>query len=73
MAGLPPVYIVSAARTPIGSFLGSLSSLSATQLGSHAIKGRASTLYPPFDALGETVANSTAPNSCRRACAANQA
>ncbi|KAL2158036.1 hypothetical protein VTH06DRAFT_4846 [Thermothelomyces fergusii] len=38
MAGLPPVYIVSAARTPIGSFLGSLSSLSATQLGSHAIK-----------------------------------
>ncbi|KAL3958413.1 hypothetical protein ACCO45_006575 [Purpureocillium lilacinum] len=39
MAGLPPVYIVSAARTPIGSFLGSLSSLSATQLGSSAIKG----------------------------------
>lgn len=39
MANLPPVYIVSAARTPIGSFLGSLSSLSAVQLGSHAIKG----------------------------------
>jgi acetyl-CoA C-acetyltransferase len=39
MSGLPPVYIVSAARTPIGSFLGSLSSLSATQLGSVAIKG----------------------------------
>jgi acetyl-CoA C-acetyltransferase len=39
MAGLPPVYIVSVARTPVGSFLGSLSSLSATQLGSHAIKG----------------------------------
>jgi acetyl-CoA C-acetyltransferase len=39
MAGLPPVYIVSAARTPVGSFLGSLSSLSATQLGSEAIKG----------------------------------
>ncbi|RYO90460.1 hypothetical protein DL766_004260 [Monosporascus sp. MC13-8B] len=38
MANLPPVYIVSAARTPVGSFLGSLSSLSATQLGSHAIK-----------------------------------
>lgn len=36
---LPPVYIVSAARTPVGSFLGSLSSLTATQLGSHAIKG----------------------------------
>ncbi|KAK5988447.1 Acetyl-CoA acetyltransferase [Cladobotryum mycophilum] len=39
MAGLPPVYIISAARTPIGSFLGSLSSLSATELGSIAIKG----------------------------------
>ncbi len=33
------VVIVSAARTPIGSFMGSLSSLSATQLGSAAIKG----------------------------------
>ncbi|EMR67906.1 erg10, acetyl-CoA C-acetyltransferase [Eutypa lata] len=38
MSGLPSVYIVSAARTPVGSFLGSLSSLSATDLGSHAIK-----------------------------------
>jgi acetyl-CoA C-acetyltransferase len=33
------VYIISAARTPIGSFGGSLTSLSATQLGSIAIKG----------------------------------
>lgn len=33
------VVIVSAVRTPIGSFGGSLSSLSATQLGSTAIKG----------------------------------
>jgi acetyl-CoA C-acetyltransferase len=32
------VYIVSAKRTPIGSFGGALSSLSATQLGAHAIK-----------------------------------
>ncbi|RKF75149.1 Acetyl-CoA acetyltransferase [Golovinomyces cichoracearum] len=32
------VYIVSAVRTPIGSFLGSLSSLSATELGGLAIK-----------------------------------
>ncbi|KAG9232423.1 putative acetyl-CoA acetyltransferase [Amylocarpus encephaloides] len=39
MASVPPVYIVSAARTPVGSFLGSLSSLSATQLGGLAIKG----------------------------------
>ena len=33
------VYIVSAARTPVGMFQGSLSGLSATQLGSHVIKG----------------------------------
>ncbi len=33
------VYIVSAVRTPIGSFGGSLSSLTAIQLGSAAIKG----------------------------------
>ncbi|KAJ4400806.1 erg10, acetyl-CoA C-acetyltransferase [Didymella pomorum] len=38
MSSLPPVYIVSAARTPTGMFLGSLASLSAIQLGSHAIK-----------------------------------
>ena len=33
------VYILSAVRTPIGSFGGSLKSLSATQLGAIAIKG----------------------------------
>ncbi|KAK2877028.1 hypothetical protein FQN49_001478 [Arthroderma sp. PD_2] len=38
MSSRPPVYIVSAARTPVGSFLGSLSTLTAPQLGAHAIK-----------------------------------
>lgn len=33
------VVIVSAARTPVGSFMGSLSSIPATKLGSVAIKG----------------------------------
>ena len=33
------VYIVSAARTPIGSFLGVFSNVSATDLGATAIKG----------------------------------
>jgi acetyl-CoA C-acetyltransferase len=33
------VYVVSAVRTPIGSFGGSLSSLSAIQLGAIAVKG----------------------------------
>ena len=38
MAPPQPVYIVSAARTPVGCFLGSLSSQTAIQLGAHAIK-----------------------------------
>jgi acetyl-CoA C-acetyltransferase len=33
------VYIVAAARTPMGSFMGTLSTIPATQLGSIAIKG----------------------------------
>ncbi|MBF8456031.1 acetyl-CoA C-acyltransferase [Kaistella sp. G5-32] len=33
------VFIVSAARTPMGSFMGSLSAVPATKLGSTAIKG----------------------------------
>jgi len=33
------VVIVSAVRTPIGSFMGSLSTVPATQLGAIAIKG----------------------------------
>ena len=36
---LKEVYIVSAVRTPIGSFMGGLSSIAATELGSVAIKG----------------------------------
>lgn len=38
------VVIVSAVRTPIGSFMGSLSSLTAVQLGSTAIKGALSSI-----------------------------
>lgn len=33
------VYIIAAARTPIGSFMGSLSTVEATKLGATAIKG----------------------------------
>ena len=39
MTSHAPVYIVSAARTPIGAFLGSLSSLAAPRLGAAAIEG----------------------------------
>ncbi len=38
MSDFKEVYIVSAVRTPIGSFGGALSTISATQLGAHAIK-----------------------------------
>ena len=33
------VFIVSAVRTPMGSFLGSLSTVPATKLGAVAVKG----------------------------------
>jgi acetyl-CoA C-acetyltransferase len=36
---LKNVVIVSAVRTPIGSFMGSLSTVSAPELGAAAIKG----------------------------------
>jgi acetyl-CoA C-acetyltransferase len=36
---LPPIYVVSAARTPIGAFLGSLASVRAPELGATAIRG----------------------------------
>ncbi len=39
MSSLPPVYIVSATRTPIGAFQGALSSVSAPKLGAAAIQG----------------------------------
>ncbi len=39
MSNSKAVYIVSAVRTPIGSFGGVLSSFTAIQLGSTAIKG----------------------------------
>jgi len=39
MPQLPPVYVVSAARTPIGSFLGTLSGVRAPDLGATAIRG----------------------------------
>ncbi|KAF9405594.1 erg10, acetyl-CoA C-acetyltransferase, partial [Podila epigama] len=39
MTNTNSVYIVAIARTPIGSFNGSLASFSATELGSLAIKG----------------------------------
>lgn len=47
------VYIVSAKRTPMGSFGGSLSSLSATKLGSIAISGALEAANVPADKVDE--------------------
>lgn len=42
---LSSVYIVAVKRTPIGSFLGKLSSLSAIKLGGIAIKGAMESIH----------------------------
>ena len=47
------MVIVSATRTPIGSFLGSLSSLPATELGSIAIQGAIEKAGFPKEAVKE--------------------
>jgi acetyl-CoA C-acetyltransferase len=47
------VYIISAARTPMGSFLGAFASIPATQLGSIAIKGALEKSSAPVDAIDE--------------------
>jgi len=49
------VVIVSAARTPIGSFLGSLSSVPATKLGAIAIKGALSKINLSADQVDEVI------------------
>ena len=51
---LNDVVIVSALRTPMGSFGGDLSSLSCTQLGSIAIKGAVNSLNP-LPNVGEVI------------------
>src|SRR5450755_1308686 len=48
-----PVYIVSAARTPVGAFLGSLSSVRAPDLGATAIKGALARAKLSPDQIGE--------------------
>jgi acetyl-CoA C-acetyltransferase len=50
---LPPVFIVSATRTPIGAYLGSLASLSAPQLGATAIKAALERAKISPDQVGE--------------------
>ena len=50
---LPSVYLVSATRTPIGSYLGSLSTLPAPRLGATAIRGAVERARLSPDAVDE--------------------
>jgi acetyl-CoA C-acetyltransferase len=49
------VVIVSAARTPIGSFMGALSTVSATHLGAAAIKGAIEKIYLDPNLVDEVI------------------
>lgn len=48
-------FIISAKRTPIGAFLGSLSTFTAPQLGSIAIKAAIDAAGLPLDAVSEVI------------------
>jgi acetyl-CoA C-acetyltransferase len=50
---LPPVYIASAVRTPIGAYLGSLASMRAPELGAVAIKAALERAKVAPDAVDE--------------------
>ena len=47
------VYIIAAVRTPIGAFMGGLSTISATELGSIAIKGAIEKSNLPINLIDE--------------------
>ena len=55
------VFIVGAARTPVGSFSGSLASLPATKLGAIAIKAALERAKVPADAVGEVIMGCVLP------------
>ena len=52
---MKPVYVLSAARTPIGKFGGSFASLSAADLGTVAAKAALERSGLPAGAVGETI------------------
>jgi acetyl-CoA C-acetyltransferase len=53
MASSSPVYVVSATRTPIGSYLGSLAALPAPRLGAVALAAAVERARVPLDAIDE--------------------
>jgi acetyl-CoA C-acetyltransferase len=52
---MPDAYLIAAARTPIGSFGGALASLTAPQLGAHAIRAAVERAGVPPEAVDQVV------------------
>jgi acetyl-CoA C-acetyltransferase len=50
-----PIYILGAARTPIGSFQGALAKQSAPELGAHAIQGALANAGAQGDEINEVI------------------
>ncbi|MFD3497931.1 acetyl-CoA C-acyltransferase [Streptomyces sp. NPDC058676] len=72
---MPGSVIVAGARTPIGKLMGGLSSLSAAELGAHAIRAALSAaLLDPADVeavvMGHVVQAGAGPNTARQAAVA---
>ena len=55
MAQLPPVYVVSARRTPIGAYLGVFADVAAPKLGAAAIKAALEGAKVPLDAVQQVL------------------
>jgi len=60
-------YIISAARTPMGSFGGSISGIAATHLGSVAIKGAAQKINLSPDLVDEVLMGQVVQANCGQA------
>ncbi|CCE03169.1 acetyl-CoA C-acyltransferase [Bradyrhizobium sp. STM 3809] len=61
MASSDPVVILSAARTPLGRFMGELSPLRAHELGAHVIKSALARATVAADAVGEVFMGNVLP------------
>ncbi len=56
-----PIVIVSAVRTPLGRFMGSLSTVTATALGAHVIKAAVERAQLPPDRVNEVLMGCVLP------------
>ncbi|MGJ5203552.1 thiolase family protein [Bradyrhizobium sp. HKCCYLR20261] len=61
MASSDPVVILSAARTPLGRFMGELSPLRAHELGAHVMKSAIERAGVPADAVSEVFMGNVLP------------